>query len=123
MFKELRLPNLTKIIDLTTGNDKQHVPAPFLDRAQLLMYFTDMEKKPGMRKKESTTQRGARDAVPDVTLQDIVDGVEDELLVIDSEYRVRFANSAARDRLQKGDKSLPGRHTHLKRISPFIQNP
>ena len=62
-----------------------------------------------MRKKENTTQRGARDAVPDVTLQDIVDGVEDELLVIDSEYRVRFANSAARDRLQKGDKSLVGR--------------
>ena len=73
------------------------------------MYFTDMGKKPGMRKKESTTQRGARDAVPDVTLQDIVDGVEDELLVIDSEYRVRFANSAARGRLQKGDKSLVGR--------------
>jgi len=35
--------------------------------------------------------------------------VEDELLVIDSKYRVRFANSAARGRLQKGDESLVGR--------------
>jgi two-component system sensor histidine kinase NreB len=44
----------------------------------------------------------------DITLQDVVDGVEDGLLVIDSNYRVRFANSAARAGLQKGAKSLVG---------------
>lgn len=32
----------------------------------------------------------------DITLQDIVDGLEDELLVISSDYRLRFFNSAAR---------------------------
>jgi len=37
----------------------------------------------------------------DIFLQELVDGIEDELLVIDSEYRVRFANSAVRDRFQK----------------------
>ena len=62
-----------------------------------------------MRKKETATQQAAGNAGSDITLQDIVDGVEDELLVIDSEYRVRFANSAARDRLQKGAESLVGR--------------
>ena len=45
----------------------------------------------------------------DITLQDVVDGVEDELLVIDSEYRVRFANSEVRGRFQRGAKSPIGR--------------
>ena len=37
----------------------------------------------------------------DLSFQAIVDGVEDELLVIDREYRVIFANSAARDKFLK----------------------
>ena len=45
----------------------------------------------------------------DITPQDLVDGLEDELLVIDSEYRVRFANLAVRDRFQKGAESPIGR--------------
>jgi len=65
--------------------------------------------EPEMRRKETANQRGARDIDSDVTLQHIVDGVEDELLVIDSKYRIRFANSAAQGRLQKGDESLVGR--------------
>lgn len=44
----------------------------------------------------------------DITLQDIIDGIEDELLVIDSKYRVRFANSPARQRLQQGAISPVG---------------
>ena len=55
-----------------------------------------------MSRKERAIQQDAKNAVLDITLQDIVDGVEDELLVIDSQYRVRFANSAVRDRLQEG---------------------
>ncbi len=45
----------------------------------------------------------------DIVLQELVDGMEDELLVIDSEHRVKFANSAVRDRFQKGAKSPIGR--------------
>ena len=45
----------------------------------------------------------------DITLQDIVDDVEDELLVIDSEYRVLFVNSAARGRIQREAESPIGK--------------
>ena len=62
-----------------------------------------------MGKKETATERAAGNTVSDITLQDVVDGVEDELVVIDSEYRVRFANSAVRGNLQKGAESLVGR--------------
>ena len=62
-----------------------------------------------MRKKETAIQPAAGDLGLDITLQNIVDGVEDELLVIDSEYRVRFANSAVRSRFQKEAESLIGK--------------
>ncbi|MDI6775983.1 MAG: GAF domain-containing protein [Syntrophales bacterium] len=58
---------------------------------------------------EMATQRTAENTSLDMTLQDVVDSVEDELLVIDSEYRVRFANSTVRDRLKKGEESPIGR--------------
>ena len=45
----------------------------------------------------------------DTILQELLDGMEDEILIIDSEYRVKFANSAVRDRLQKGAESPTGR--------------
>jgi len=44
----------------------------------------------------------------DFTLQDIIDGVEDELIVIDSDYRIRFANSAVRSTFQKETEQLIG---------------
>ena len=37
----------------------------------------------------------------DITLLDLVDCIEDELLVVDSEYRVRFANAAICGRFEK----------------------
>ncbi len=58
---------------------------------------------------EMATRRTVENAGLDMTLQDVVDSVEDELLVIDAEYRLRFANSAARGRLQQGGKSPVGR--------------
>jgi len=61
-----------------------------------------------MGEKETAIQRAEGNTGTDLTLQDIVDGVEDELLVIDSDYRIRFANSAARGRFQKGAESLVG---------------
>jgi len=44
----------------------------------------------------------------DLSFQAIVDGVEDELLVIDTEYRVIFANSAARNKFLKVTESPIG---------------
>ena len=55
-----------------------------------------------MRKKETAVQRAARNAAPDISLQDIADVVEDELLLINREYGVRFTNSVVQDRFQKG---------------------
>ena len=43
-----------------------------------------------------------------ITLRDMVDGLEDEFLVIDSEYRIVFANAAVRVRFQGQDESLTG---------------
>ena len=62
-----------------------------------------------MRSKETVSQRTTKNAGLDMTLQDIVDGVEDEFLVIDSEYRIRLANLAIRGRLKKRAKSPIGR--------------
>lgn len=45
----------------------------------------------------------------DISLQSVVDGVEDELLVIDREYRVIFVNSVVRDKFLKGIKSPIGK--------------
>ena len=62
-----------------------------------------------MSRKETAIQRTARNVGLDMNLQDMVDGIEEELLVIDSEYRVLFANSAVRGRFQKGAKWPIGR--------------
>ncbi len=62
--------------------------------------------------KETAIQRAAKNAGLDITLQDMVDGVEDEFLVIDSEYRVRLTNSAVRSRLRKRAKSPIGRRCY-----------
>ena len=54
-------------------------------------------------------RRQIEDTGLDVTLQDIVDGLEDELLVIDSDYRLRFFNSAARRSLGNKAESAIGK--------------
>jgi len=65
-----------------------------------------------MGRKKATLPRTAGNEGLDMSLQDVVDGVEDELLVIDSEYRVRFANSVAQDRYQKGAESPIGKYCY-----------
>jgi signal transduction histidine kinase len=62
-----------------------------------------------MPRKKTAIQQATPDIGWEASLQDVLDDVEDELLVIDSEYQVRFANSAVRSRLQKGAKSPIGR--------------
>ena len=44
----------------------------------------------------------AAEAGSQIVLQDVVDSVEDELLVIDAEHRIRFANSAVRGKSTAG---------------------
>lgn len=61
-----------------------------------------------MPKKETENQQAITNISLEITLQDVVDGVEDELVVIDKEYRVIFANSAMRSRFRKGDESIVG---------------
>ena len=59
-----------------------------------------------MSKKETGIQ-GVKDAGLNADLQEIIDAVEDELLVVDPEYRARFANAAILSRYQKkGDSPI-----------------
>ena len=48
-----------------------------------------------MASRQKPTQQVVTKAGLDIQLQDILDGVEDDIVVVDSEHRVRFANSAA----------------------------
>ncbi len=48
-----------------------------------------------MASKVKPTQKTVKKAELDISLQDILDGVEDEIVVVDNEHRIRFANSAA----------------------------
>ncbi len=61
-----------------------------------------------MPKDKKTAQPAAENLDLYISLQDVVDGVEDEILVIDDEYRIRFANSAAIKRLKEGAESPAG---------------
>lgn len=54
-------------------------------------------------------QQTTRDKALELSLQDILDGVEDEVVVIDSRYQVVFANSAVRNKFQKGTDLLIGK--------------
>lgn len=62
-----------------------------------------------MYKKRTGIQQATRDAGLDMNLQNIIDAIEDELLVIDREYRVRVANSVVRNRFRKGTESPVGK--------------
>ncbi|MFC2070216.1 GAF domain-containing protein [Chloroflexota bacterium] len=59
----------------------------------------------GKRKK---VQPEGTNIVPEVGLQNMADSVQDELAVIDSDYRVRWANAAVLGRLQREDDSAIG---------------
>ncbi len=53
-----------------------------------------------MGRKRRAVNPGGGNTGPEIGLQDMADSVQDELVVIDSGYRVRWANSAALGRLQ-----------------------
>jgi len=59
--------------------------------------------------KKGTGMQGVKDAGLKADLQDIIDAVEDELLVVDPGYRVRFANGAMLRKSQKKGESPVGK--------------
>lgn len=56
-----------------------------------------------------TGVKSKKDTGLQADLQEIIDAVEDELLVVDPEYRARFANAAILSRFQKKDDSPIGK--------------
>src|SRR3972149_8636530 len=59
--------------------------------------------------KKDTGMQGVKDAGLKADLQDIIDAVEDELLVVDPGYRVRFANGAMLRKFQNKSESPMGK--------------
>lgn len=64
------------------------------------------------KRKETTLHRITSVPSLDVVVQGIMDSVEDDLLVIDSEYKVRFANSALCQKLPDGIGSPIGKRCY-----------
>lgn len=62
-----------------------------------------------LARKRGAPPHNVQTAAQDLDLQRVLDSVEDELLVIDSEYRVRYANGAACARLPEGAEPLAGK--------------
>jgi signal transduction histidine kinase len=58
-----------------------------------------------------SSERIEKNASLDMNLQDVMDGIEDKLFVIDREYRVNFANLAMRQSLPEG-KPLIGKRCY-----------
>jgi len=64
-----------------------------------------------MGQKKPTIQRAGRNASLDISLQGVMDGIEDKLFVIDSEYRVNSVNLAMKQSLLEG-KTLIGKRCY-----------
>ncbi|MFC1915117.1 GAF domain-containing protein [Chloroflexota bacterium] len=62
-----------------------------------------------MVRKRAEEQQITDNTEMDISLQNVVDGVEDELIIIDRESRIIFANSAARDKFLKETESPIGK--------------
>jgi signal transduction histidine kinase len=64
-----------------------------------------------MGQKKAAIQRAGGNASLALSLQDVMDGIEDKLFVIDREYRVSFANLAMRQKLPES-KPFIGKHCY-----------
>lgn len=64
------------------------------------------------KRKGTAIQQATKLTGFDVSLQEMMNGLEEELLIIDNEYRIKFANLAAGSRLHKGVKSLISRYCY-----------
>ncbi len=56
-----------------------------------------------MGQKKAAIQRAGRNASLDLSVQAMMNGIEDKLFIIDKEYRVSFANLAMRQRLSENE--------------------
>lgn len=64
------------------------------------------------KRKSTVIHRTTRTTSLDMSLQDIIDGVEDDLLIINSEYQVKFANSIICRKLPEGIESIIGKYCY-----------
>ncbi len=71
-----------------------------LDKAYLLPYFIGMGAVE-MRGQKTKIQPAARNEASDISLQDVADGLEDGLFIIDRKYRIRFVNSVMQQQLRE----------------------
>ncbi|MBC8276182.1 MAG: hypothetical protein H8E40_14595, partial [Chloroflexi bacterium] len=54
-----------------------------------------------MRGQKTKIQPAARNEASDISLQDVADGLEDGLFIIDRKYRIRFVNSVMQQQLRE----------------------
>jgi signal transduction histidine kinase len=64
-----------------------------------------------MGQKKSTIRGTGKNASLDISLQGVIDGIEDKFFIIDEEYRVNFANLAMKQSLAES-KPFSGKHCY-----------
>ncbi len=77
-----------------------------------MRYFELIGRRDGgdeMGRKDGKLQKTAINSGLDVILQDILDAIEDEIIVIDQEHRIRFANVVVLKRVRGKDESPIGK--------------
>jgi len=62
-----------------------------------------------MGRKKEAAQREISNEELDISLRALLDGIEDEVMFIDTKHRIRFVNTTARDRFRKGIELPVGR--------------
>ena len=62
-----------------------------------------------MGRKKEAAQREISNEELDISLRDLLDGIEDEVMFIDTKHRIRFVNTTARGRFRKGIELPVGR--------------
>ena len=62
-----------------------------------------------MGRKKEVAQREISNEELDISLRDLLDGIEDEVMFIDTKHRIRFVNTTARGRFRKGIELPVGR--------------
>jgi signal transduction histidine kinase len=60
----------------------------------------------------STVRKSIESTGLEVILQDVLDAIEDEIVIIDAEHRVIYANSVHRNRTQNEEESFIGKHCY-----------
>ncbi|HEY94862.1 MAG TPA: GAF domain-containing protein [Dehalococcoidia bacterium] len=60
----------------------------------------------------STVQKFTESAELEVILQDVLDAIEDEIVIINTEHKIIYTNSVLRNRVQNGEESFIGRRCY-----------